>query len=382
MKKFHRNLNIMSIFTAAVLVLAILFWRIFMNIASSNVFLNGIIVGTTIFGVLLCFVEMFRLLPEYKWMHAYFEGRKLSNFVPRLLHPVSMALNNKHSNVSMTQLTEIIDLTSARIEDERDSIRYVTNTLILLGLLGTFWGLIITIGGFASLLNGLDFNNPAVLMNMQMRMAVPLSGMATAFTSSLLGLAGSLIVGFLGLQLQFAQNTILKDLTDFLSRYTLKKPETEDKMSELIDVAPVNENTYTKISDIYDSLTGAGYDVIDLIRLDSRTPAVVALGTDERLFLGVANANSDLLSDVLKRFELCFADTLEDIQIDIRILALGGSDSYSDDKIVHFASIESMNKYLRRNQNIAPETKSEMADFDAYKEYIQTTIKYLFKPNK
>ena len=70
MKKFHRNLNIMSIFTALLLVGILLFWHTFMNIAVSNILLNGIIIGTTIFGIGLCFVNIFNLLPEYKWLHA------------------------------------------------------------------------------------------------------------------------------------------------------------------------------------------------------------------------------------------------------------------------------------------------------------------------
>ena len=382
MKKFHRNLNIMSVFTATVLVLCLIFWRTFMNIAVSNIYLNGIIIGTTIFGIGVCFVDMFGLLPEYKWLHAYFEGKKLSGFVPRMLRPVSLALNNKHANITSTHLTEILDLTSVRMEEERDGIRYVTNTLIFLGLLGTFWGLIVTVGGFANLLLTIDFNDANVLENMQMGMATPLSGMATAFTSSLLGLAGSLIVGFLGLQLQFAQNTIFQDLTDFMSRYVLQKPENEAKMSELIETAPVNENVYKKISEIYDALSDAGYNVNDLIRLDSKTPAVVALGTNERLFIGVASSDIDLMQNTLKRFELCFADTLEDIKIDVRILAVSANDFYAGNKIIRFASVDALRKYLARHQNAKPITKSEIADFAAYKEYIDTTIKYLFKPNK
>ena len=133
MKKFHRNLNIMSLFTAALLVVVLLFWRTVMNIAVSNVLLNGIIIGTTIFGIGLCFVNIFKLLPEYKWLHAYFDGRAVSGFVPTLLRPVALALRNRHAHINTATLTDLLDLVSIRIEDERDSVRYVTNTLIFLG---------------------------------------------------------------------------------------------------------------------------------------------------------------------------------------------------------------------------------------------------------
>ena len=74
------------------------------------------------------------------------------------MRPIALALHNRHVHITTTNLTELLDLVSIRIEDERDSVRYVTNTLIFLGLLGTFWGLILTVGGFADLLMHLDFD--------------------------------------------------------------------------------------------------------------------------------------------------------------------------------------------------------------------------------
>ena len=107
-----------------------------------------------------------------------------------------------------------------RFEDSRESVRYVTNTLIFLGLLGTFWGLILTVGGFAELISGLDFSDENVMYAMQVGLSRPLAGMATAFTSSLLGLGGSLTIGFLGLQVQSAQNGIFRELEDYLAAHT------------------------------------------------------------------------------------------------------------------------------------------------------------------
>ena len=220
MKKFHKNLNIMSIFTAVLLVFALIFWRTFLNIAITNIFLNGIIIGTAVFGICLCFYSMFRLLPEYKWMRSYFDGRANYGFAPRLLRPIALALRNRHAHITTSDLSELLELVSIRIEEERDSVRYITNTLVFLGLLGTFWGLIVTVGGFAELLINLDFSDELILENMQMGMAGPLAGMATAFTSSLLGLGGSLIVGFLGLQVQIVQNSILHIVEDYFAAHT------------------------------------------------------------------------------------------------------------------------------------------------------------------
>ena len=379
MKKFHRNLNIMSIFTAILLVFVLIFWRTFLNIAVTNVFLNGIIIGTTVFGIGLCFVSIFKLLPEYKWMHAYFDGRANYGFVPRLLRPISSALHNRHVQLSASNLTELLDLVSIRIEEERDSVRYITNTLIFLGLLGTFWGLIVTVGGFAELLINIDFSDETVLQTMQMGMAGPLSGMATAFTSSLLGLAGSLAVGFLGLQLQFAQNTLFQELTDFMSRYVLQAPG-DAKADELSEKAPVDESTYTKISNMYDMFTDAGYQISDLIRINGKYPAIVALGTKEKLYIATLVDDYDILQNVLKRIELCFADTLEGLHIDTHILCITNRDFYATDKrILRFENVNALKKYLAAHKNTRPTSRQDMDNFDAYAEYINTAITYLFK---
>nr|MBQ0091440.1 hypothetical protein [Candidatus Enterousia merdequi] len=382
MKKFHRHLNIMSVFTAILLITALIFWRTFLNIAITNVILNGIIIGTAVFGIGLCFKNMFDLLPEHKWLHAYFDGKSGFGFTPKILRPVALALHNRHLHITTTNLSEILDLVSLRMEDERERVRYVTNTLIFLGLLGTFWGLILTVGGFADLLLHLDFENASVLQEMQVGMAKPLSGMATAFTSSLLGLAGSLTVGFLGLQLQFAQNTMFNELTDFMTQYVLQKPGETKQIQEITSNAPVNEDVYNKISTIYDSFTNNGYEVCDLIRIDGKYPAVIAIGSDEKLFIATLNNDFYTLQNMLKRIELCFADTLEGINIDTRVLCVSNKNVDLGNKVIRFASVDALDKYLASHPNIRPKTKSERDDFNAYSEYIGTAIDYLFKPNK
>ena len=382
MKRFHRNLNIMSIFAAVLLALGIIFWQTVLNIAITNVFLNGVIIGVTLFGIGLCFVNVFGLIPEYKWLHAYFAGHADHGYSPKLLRPVSMALHNRHVHITPTTLSELLDMVASRIEDRRDSVRYITNTLIFLGLLGTFWGLIITVGGFASLLMNIDFEDPLVLQNMQIAMAGPLSGMATAFTSSLLGLAGSLIVGFLGMQLQFAQNTIFEELTDFMSQYVLQNPTTNEKVAKISESAPVNAYTFEKIAEIHDAFVDAKYEVRDLIRIDGKYPAVVAIGTDEKMFIATLNNDAAVLQNVMKRVELCFADTLEGVTINVRLFYISNKELNLDSPyIVRFASVDALRKYLVAHENVRPKTKHDRTMFDAYSKYIGTAISYLFKSN-
>ena len=222
--QFHRALNRMAFFTALLVAGLILFYEPFLRVASANIVLNGIIIGTTLFGIGLCFVEMFKLLPEYKWARAYFAGRKNATLPPRLLRPVALMLRARPLRIPASTLNGMLDMIQIRFDDSRESVRYITNTLIFLGLLGTFWGLIITVGGFADLIGNLNFADENVLTAMQSGLTRPLSGMATAFTSSLMGLAGSLAVGFLGLQVQLAQNGIFRDVEDYLAAHTSVAP--------------------------------------------------------------------------------------------------------------------------------------------------------------
>ena len=219
-KHFHFVLNRMALFTAMVIALLLYFNAEFMQIATANIWLNGVIIGTALFGIGLCFVQIFQLLPEYKWLYNYTSGHGVIVTMPKILRPVAQLLSARPNKISESTLDSISDIILTRFEDSRESIRYITNILIFLGLLGTFWGLILTVGGFAELIASLNFSDESVLESMQAGIYKPLSGMTTAFTSSLLGLAGSLIVGFLGMQVQIAQNMIFRILSEFLSART------------------------------------------------------------------------------------------------------------------------------------------------------------------
>lgn len=217
---FHGALNRMALFTAMLVAGLLYFWAEFIEISIANIWLNGVIIGTSIFGIALCFIQMFQLLPEYKWLHGYTTGKRDIALPPRLLRPVATMLSSRPKKISATTLNGFMDMILIRFEDARESVRYITNTLIFLGLLGTFWGLILTVGGFAELIGNLNFSDETVLNSMQAGLSRPLAGMATAFTSSLLGLGGSLTVGFLALQVQSAQNAIYHELEDYLTAHT------------------------------------------------------------------------------------------------------------------------------------------------------------------
>lgn len=233
-RHFHGALNRMAFFTAFVVALLIMFYPLFMQIAVSNIWLNGIIIGTSLFGIGLCFIEMFQLLPEYRWLRDYTSGKRGMSLPPRLLRPVAIMLHSRPKQISANTLNGMLEMILLRLDDSRESVRYITNTLIFLGLLGTFWGLILTVGGFAELIGNLNFADESVLQSMQNGLTRPLAGMATAFTSSLMGLAGSLIVGFLGLQVQLAQNAIFDELEEYLSSHTRVATPSPDEIVEVL----------------------------------------------------------------------------------------------------------------------------------------------------
>jgi len=249
MNNFHKNLNRMAIFTAFILCLCIVFYRVFFSIAIANIYFNGTIIGTTLFGIIICFIKFFSLLPEYRWLNAYTHGAKSLKIPPHLLHSVALMVQFQRNKLTPDGMRGVMDTLLIRMEDERESIRYTVNTLIFMGLLGTFWGLILTVGGFAELINNLNFSDETVVQTMQSGLSRPLGGMATAFTSSLLGLGGSLVVGFLGLQLQLAHSSIFRTLEEFLSARTnvFRKNTIESALPQI-------ESTLGRIGDAVSNL--------------------------------------------------------------------------------------------------------------------------------
>ena len=218
--QFHRILNIMALFIAVLFVLFGFFHVQFMKLAATNYIINGIIIGTGLFGIGLCFCEMLRLLPEYKWLSDYIGGRRNIKLPPRILRQIALVLQKRPCRIYADTLSGLMDMVANRFDTARESIRYITNTLIFLGLLGTFWGLVITLGAFGELISGINVYDVDILTSVQNGLSAPLSGMATAFTSSLLGLGASLIVGFLGHMIGLAHNAIYSELGDYMAAHT------------------------------------------------------------------------------------------------------------------------------------------------------------------
>ncbi len=154
------------------------------------------------------------------------EGLSLAvQALPRLLAPMATMLGERQGQLSLSALSmrTLLDGIGARLDESRDISRYLIGLLIFLGLLGTFWGLLQTIFSVGAVVQGLsvgDGNVAAIFSDLKAGLQAPLTGMGTAFSSSLFGLAGSLVLGFLDLQSSQAQNRFYNDLEEWLSSLT------------------------------------------------------------------------------------------------------------------------------------------------------------------
>ena len=186
-----------------------------------NAMLNGVIVATLVFGILFALRQTVRLGPEVEWMRKIDEtGRTRS--MPNLLRPVATMAHGRDGvpQLSPVALRSVLDGVAARLDESRELSRYLISLLIFLGLLGTFWGLIKTVGSVSDVIGSLDFSGNGAAQSftaLKQGLMAPLSGMGTAFSASLFGLMGSLILGFLDLQLGQAQTAFFRDLEDWLS---------------------------------------------------------------------------------------------------------------------------------------------------------------------
>jgi hypothetical protein len=187
----------------------------------ANPGLNGLIVGVELFGIVLAVMQVARLYREIAWV----SGDAARE--PILLAPMARILASRGNAPITPQLVRhVLDSLATRLDEARETSRYLTGLLVFLGLLGTFWGLLETVGAIGGVIASLQGGSEtASLFNdLKTGLARPLSGMSLAFTSSLFGLAGSLVLGFLDLQAGQAQNRFYTELEDRLSAAVETEP--------------------------------------------------------------------------------------------------------------------------------------------------------------
>ncbi len=209
----------MIIFLAIVAFIAAIMTRQITHAFVTNPGLNGLIVGVLIVGICLAFVQVGRLCREVRWVNSFRAGSDAAE--PILLAPMKAMLGRSSSIAfSTSSMRTMLDSIATRLDESRDVSRYLVGLLVFLGLLGTFWGLLETIGSIGDTIQSLDPGTgdaATVLEALKSGLAAPLQGMGTAFSSSLFGLSGSLILGFLDLQAGRSQTRFYTELENWLS---------------------------------------------------------------------------------------------------------------------------------------------------------------------
>ncbi|MDQ8697876.1 flagellar motor protein MotA [Hyphomicrobium sp. LHD-15] len=220
----------MLVFLTLVAFLAAILHERLEGALMTNPGLNGLILGVLFLGIIYAFRQVIRLYPEIRFVNAFriSDPGLASTHQPVLLAPMATMLRDRTGALSLSTVSmrTIMDSIGSRLDEARDTGRYMVGLLVFLGLLGTFWGLLETIQSVGLAINTLSSTGEtvAVFDELKSGLAAPLKGMGTAFSSSLLGLSGSLVLGFLELQASHAHNRFYNELEEWLSGITELTP--------------------------------------------------------------------------------------------------------------------------------------------------------------
>lgn len=227
----------MAVFLAAVAIIAVALHEHAERFFQRNPPLNTLILAVLALGIWLSFRAVLSLDPAVAWIERYSRGdaELFHETGPPLLGPLAIVLKDATGRLTLTAvgMRSVLDSIDSRLDERRDTSRYLIALLIFLGLLGTFWGLLLTANSVGETIRGLNVTGtePAQMFEtLRAGLEAPLSGMGTAFSTSLFGLASSLVLGFLDLQASQAQNRFANDLETWLSG--LAQPESDSVRDE------------------------------------------------------------------------------------------------------------------------------------------------------
>jgi hypothetical protein len=223
----QRFLNRMMLFLFAVIIICAVIAPALYSAFMGNPALNGIIMAAMLIGIIYIFREVMLLKPEVAWIESYRRNAATTaDSAPRLLSPMATMFGERKGgrvSLSATSLRTLLDGIATRLDESREISRYFIGLLVFLGLLGTFYGLLETLRSVGGVIGTLSIGTGDVgraFNDLKTGLQAPIAGMGTAFSASLFGLAGSLVLGFLDLQAGQAQNRFYNDLEEWLSSYT------------------------------------------------------------------------------------------------------------------------------------------------------------------
>lgn len=264
----------MLVFLALVALMVAVLQREVTIAFMANPGLNGVIIAVGFIGVILAFRQVIRLFREVRWVNSFrvADPGLTVDRAPVLLAPMATMLGDRVGRmaISTTTMRSLLDSLATRLDEGRELSRYLTGLLVFLGLLGTFWGLIETVTSVGRVINGLSTQGElgTIFEDMKRGLAEPLGGMGIAFSSSLFGLSGSLVLGFLDLQASQAQNRFYTEVEDWLS-------------STVRDMSVIGEDG---------EVPAGGVSVADLQRaFDRLQQAIVEGGSSQRSTAAMAN---------------------------------------------------------------------------------------------
>ncbi len=229
-----RYLFRMLLFLVAVLGVAAMLSPVLIGAFDNNRPLNGLIGLVLLLGIGWNLRQVISLRREVGWLEGFQQGRAHAGPLPtpRLLAPMASMLaartgrtqdGGERFTLSATVARSLLDSLASRLDESRELSRYMTGLLIFLGLLGTFWGLLLTVSSIADVIGGMSVGSAdvgAMFEQLKSGLARPLHGMGTAFSSSMFGLSGALVLGFLDLTAGQAQNRFFNELEEWLASLT------------------------------------------------------------------------------------------------------------------------------------------------------------------
>lgn len=275
----------------------------------SNAQLNAFIIALALGGVLYAFYQVFRLRKDCEVLEDLKQGQWSFSSAPKtaFLEPISSLVSQKKSNFDPSLIQKLVDSLADRLDNERVFPRYLIGLLVFLGLLGTFWGLSQTISAIALLIQGMpsDVTNSTNFFTLlKESLQNPLSGMGRAFSSSLFGLGGSLIVGFLELQVGMAYGRFLNETDQYLTSYAYKAAH-----SSSISSAPLAflQALLTRNIETVDQLTQA---IEKLEKNQQQSTSFLDKLTQALALMGEQNKTHQALMVKLAEGQLHLQDTL------------------------------------------------------------------------
>ncbi len=304
----------MVVFLLAVLVVAALLAGSLATAFASNPLLNSLIFGVLLIGVAWNVLQVSRLAPEVTWLETFQQSRvRLATLPPpRLLAPMASMLaarqakgRDGHDRISLSApaMRSLLDSLASRLDEGRELSRYMTGLLIFLGLLGTFWGLLLTVSAIADVIGGMSVGSGdlnALFEQLKTGLGRPLKGMGTAFSSSMFGLAGALVLGFLDLTAGQAQNRFFNELEEWLAGLTrLSSGALEGDSSVPVYVQALLEQTAENMENLQSILVrgedGRSQSSLAVLALTEKIGTLSdTMRANQQLMLRIAEAQAQL----------------------------------------------------------------------------------------